>query len=66
MFILPQATSVPCETRRGACTRYPEYDAVRHSRLRGMLITFQFSDLKWGTSTRRNDRELTVLRLIFS
>jgi hypothetical protein len=30
----------------GACSNYPEYGLVRHFRLRGMRITFTYSDVK--------------------
>jgi hypothetical protein len=43
---------------RGACAGYPEYEAVRHFSLRAMLITFQFSDLKWGKLDKQNNSEL--------
>lgn len=30
----------------GACANYPEYGLVRHFRLRGMMITFRYSDVR--------------------
>lgn len=35
--------------RSGPCMGYPEYGAVRHFKVRGMLITLQFSNLEWST-----------------
>jgi hypothetical protein len=32
----------------GECADYPEYGAVRTFRLRGMLVTFKFTDLQWA------------------
>ena len=36
----------------GSCGAVPEYGMVRHFSLRGMLITFQFSDLVWSKYKR--------------
>ena len=33
------------------CGRIPEYGRVRHFRLRGMRIRFEFKDLHWGPAT---------------
>ena len=32
---------------RGACLAYPEYSTDRHFKLRGMLLTLHFADMKW-------------------
>jgi hypothetical protein len=42
------------EQLRGACAGYPEYESVRHFKLRGMLITFQFTDLEWARLIDQN------------
>ena len=34
---------------RGKCLAYPEYSTDRHFRLRGMLITMRFEDIRWGS-----------------
>jgi hypothetical protein len=34
---------------RGECLKYPEYSTDRHFRLREMLLTLRFADVKWGT-----------------
>lgn len=34
----------------GKCLAYPEYSTLRHFKLRGMLITFGFTDIEWRTS----------------
>jgi hypothetical protein len=33
---------------RGDCLQYPEYGAERHFRVRGMVVTLRFSDVKWS------------------
>jgi hypothetical protein len=43
---------------RGACAGYPEYESVRHFKLRGMLITFQLIDLEWANIDDPNKPEL--------
>jgi len=35
------------EQLRGECRKYAEYSTIRHFKLRGMLITLGFSDVKW-------------------
>ncbi len=32
----------------GQCITFPEYSMIRHFRLRGMLLTLQFSDVEWS------------------
>jgi len=32
----------------GRCAGYAEYGATRHFRLRGLRVTFAYTDLKWG------------------
>lgn len=34
---------------RGECLKYPEYSTDRRFKLRGMLLTLRFADVKWGT-----------------
>jgi hypothetical protein len=43
----------------GSCGTVPEYGMVRHFSLRGMLITFQFSDLVWSKQRRPLRRSLS-------
>lgn len=38
---------------QGKCLTYPEYSTIRHFRVRGMLITFGFTDLGWSDSKDR-------------
>lgn len=33
---------------RGECLAYPEYSTLRHFKMRGMLITFGFTNLGWS------------------
>lgn len=33
---------------RGECLKYPEYSTDRRFKLRGMLLTLRFADVKWG------------------
>lgn len=33
---------------RGECLKYPEYSTDRRLKLRGMLLTLRFTDVKWG------------------
>ncbi len=33
---------------RGTCLAYPEYSTDRHFKLRGMLLTLRFADVKWS------------------
>ena len=35
---------------RGKCLAYPEYSTDRHFKLRGMLITLQFSGMEWSAA----------------
>jgi len=46
------------EQLRGECAGYPEYETVRHFKLRGMLITFQFTDLEWTKPNDQNKPQL--------
>jgi hypothetical protein len=46
------------EQLRGACDGFPEYASLRHFKLRGMLITFQFADLGWSKLDKQNKPEL--------
>lgn len=34
---------------RGECLKYPEFSTDRRFKLRGMLLTLRFADVKWGT-----------------
>lgn len=34
---------------RGECLKYTEYSTDRRFKLRGMLLTLRFADVKWGT-----------------
>jgi len=38
---------------RGECLNYPEYSTLRHVRVRGMLITLGFTDVKWSSEQNR-------------
>jgi hypothetical protein len=41
---------------RGQCLAYPEYSTLRHFRVRGMLITFGFTNLVWsGTKDQQGN-----------
>lgn len=33
---------------RGECLAYPEYSTVRNFRVRGMLVTFEFTNVEWS------------------
>jgi len=33
---------------REECLKYPEYSNTRHFKLRGMVLTLSFTDVKWG------------------
>ena len=46
------------EQLRGKCLAYPEYSTLRHFRLRGMLITFRFTDLGWGPAKDQDGKPL--------
>ncbi len=46
------------EQLRGKCLKYAEYSTIRHFKLRGMLITLSFSDVKWTSRERSNDGPL--------
>jgi hypothetical protein len=37
---------------RGECGEVPEYGKLRNFRLRGMLITLEFSNLKWSPESK--------------
>lgn len=39
---------------RGECLKYPEYSTDRRFKLRGMLLTLRFADVKWSL---RKDQE---------
>jgi len=54
------------EQLRGACAGYPEYESVRHFKLRGMLITFQFTDLEWARLIDQNKLILNKFTFDFS
>jgi hypothetical protein len=43
---------------RGQCGAVPEYGTIRHFRLRGMLITFRFSNLEWSKVAMQGDPKL--------
>jgi hypothetical protein len=34
---------------RGECLKYPEFSTDRRFKLRGLLLTLRFADVKWGT-----------------
>jgi hypothetical protein len=36
----------------GRCADYPEYGAVRNFRLRGMVVTFKFTNLAWASASQ--------------
>lgn len=40
----------------GRCASYPEYGAIRHFRVRGMRLTFEFRKLAWAPSTGAQPR----------
>ena len=42
----------------GECGSYPEFGALRHFRLRGMLITFTFSRAEWIRSPENDQHQL--------
>jgi len=44
------------------CAGYAEYGSVRHFRLRSMLITFQFKNLKWLSFERYNRPRLQAFK----
>ncbi len=44
---------------RGECLKYPEYSTDRRFRLRGMLLTLRFADVKW--SSRKDQKGEPVL-----
>ena len=41
---------------RGECGEVPEYGKLRNFRLRGMLITLEFSNLKWSPESKSSSR----------
>jgi hypothetical protein len=43
---------------RGDCLKFPEYSTDRQFRLRGMLLTLRFVDVKWGPRDGRQDEPL--------
>lgn len=43
---------------RGECLKYPEYSTDRHFKLRGMLLTLRFSDVKWGPGSDQQNKPL--------
>jgi hypothetical protein len=43
---------------RGECLAYPEYSAVRHFKLRGMLITLRFTDIEWSATKDQQNNPL--------
>lgn len=44
---------------RGDCLKYPEYSTDRRFKLRGMLLTLRFADVKW--STRKDQQSEPLL-----
>lgn len=44
---------------RGECLKYPEYSTDRRFKVRGMLLTLRFADVKWGT--RKDQQSEPVL-----
>jgi hypothetical protein len=43
---------------RGECLRYPEYSTDRQFKLRGMLITLRFGDIKWAAGKDQQNNPL--------
>ena len=43
---------------RGTCLAYPEYSTDRHFKLRGMLLTLRFADVKWGPGKDKQNKPL--------
>jgi hypothetical protein len=43
---------------RGECLNFPEYSTTRHFKLRGMLVTLQFSDIQWSIHKDRQNNPL--------
>lgn len=42
----------------GPCTGYSEYGAIRHFRMRGMLVTLGFTNLEWATPAEQSGAPL--------
>jgi hypothetical protein len=38
------------EQLRGECLRFPEYSSARHFRLRGILLTLRFTEVRWSSA----------------
>ncbi|MGH9434137.1 MAG: hypothetical protein ACRD3T_21625 [Terriglobia bacterium] len=45
---------------RGRCLAYPEYSTDRHFRLRGMLITLKFTDVRWNDQSNNLGKPILV------
>lgn len=43
---------------RGECLAYPEYSTLRHFKLRGMLVTLQFTNIEWSTAKDQQGNSL--------
>jgi hypothetical protein len=43
---------------RGECLRYRDYSTDRHFKLRGMLVTLQFTDIKWSNLNDKQGNHL--------
>jgi hypothetical protein len=43
---------------RGECLKYPEYSTLRHFKLRGMLLTLQFTDIEWSRTKNQQNNPL--------
>lgn len=43
---------------RGECLMYPEFSKLRRFKLRGMLVTLQFTDTEWGNTKDQQSNSL--------
>jgi hypothetical protein len=48
----------------GDCGAIPEYGRIRHFRLRGMRITFEFNDLRWASAASPKIPKLAAFTFI--
>ena len=52
---------------RGMCLKYPEYSTDRQFKLRGMLVTLQFADIRWSDlKDQQNNPRLTNFTFTFN
>ena len=49
---------------RGECGLIPEYGRVRHFRLRGLRVTFEFKDLRWTPSSDAKEVRLSSFTFV--